>query len=559
MAWATRPALAERAKAWATSGRVGRLLRSRSLTWWRSSLRLRVICTTVVLGMVLAALLGTLLYRQVASGLVEQAVGRAEADAAQRVQQAQELFDATDRRDDFGLSAAAIETVNQIGPGGHGEDRRALLVQALDSDRDTLIAPVTLGDLEVSDVPLSLREAVRETPELQQVLVSDTPLPTGGEQPAVSVVSRVQIPRAGPYDLVLVYPMDRERQILDLVREWFLIGGFGLLVLIAGLAWMATRLVTDPVGQAASVSQDLARGQLDERMEVSGTDELARLATSFNTMADSLQQQIQQLEELSLTQQRFVSDVSHELRTPLTTIRMAGDILYASREDFGGPIARSAELLHSELDRFEDLLSELLEISRYDSGTTVMDARSGDLVALTRGVVDSVAAIATTAGSEVRLWSEQPVQVEMDARRITRVLRNLLLNAVEHGEGKPIDVAFAEDEHFASVSVRDYGIGLSEEQIERVFERFWRADAARTRTTGGTGLGLSIAREDARLHHGTLRAAGRLGEGACFLLTLPKRSQEAEATAPLEGETHPSIEDLECRPTSDRRTAQAPS
>jgi two-component system sensor histidine kinase MtrB len=520
---------------------------------------LRVISSTVLLGMVLAVLLGTVLYRQVASGLVEQAVARAEADAAQQVQQAQELFDATDRRDDFGLSAAAIETVNQIGPGGQGEDRRALLVQSLDSQRETLIAPVTLGDLEVSDVPPSLREAVQETPELQQVLVTDIPDRVGEEQPAVSVVSRVQIPRAGPYDLVLVYPMDRERDILNLVREWFLVGGLGLLLLVAALAWLATRLVTDPVGQVASVSQDLARGQLDERMQVNGRDELARLAMSFNTMADSLQQQIRQLEELSLTQQRFVSDVSHELRTPLTTIRMAADILYTSREDFGAPISRSAELLHGELNRFEDLLSELLEISRYDSGTTVMDPQQADLVELTREVIDSVSAIAGTAGSEIRLAAPEPVWVEMDARRITRVMRNLLVNAVEHGEGKPIDVAFEQDDDVASVSVRDYGIGLSEEHLTRVFERFWRADSARTRTTGGTGLGLSIAREDARLHHGTLRVAGRLHEGACFRLTLPKRVPDTTAPPPLEPELPTSPEALQCRPAPGRHPEGAPS
>jgi len=506
--------------------------------------------------MVLVTLLGTVLYRQVASGLVEQAVARAEADAAQQVQQAQELFDATDRRDDFGLSAAAIETVNQIGPGGQGEDRRALLVQSLDSQRDTLIAPVTLGDLEVADVPPALREAVRETPELQQVLVAEIPDRVGDQQPAVSVVSRVQIPRAGPYDLVLVYPMDRERDILNLVREWFLVGGLALLALVAALAWLATRLVTDPVGQAASVSQDLAQGELDERMEVNGTDELARLATSFNTMADSLQQQIQQLEALSQTQQRFVSDVSHELRTPLTTIRMAADVLYSSRDDFGPPMSRSAELLHGELNRFEDLLSELLEISRYDSGTMVMEPHDGDLVQLTREVVDSVEPIAATAGSEIRLSAPVPVWVEMDARRITRVLRNLLVNAVEHGEGKPIDVAFEQDEHVASVSVRDYGIGLTDEQVGRVFERFWRADTARTRTTGGTGLGLSIAREDARLHHGTLRAAGRPHDGACFRLTLPRRVPTGAVLAPAEPDTSPTIEELQCGQPADRHGAQ---
>ncbi len=472
----------------------------------------------------LAALLGSLLYQRIAVGLVEQAVARAEADSAQQVQRAQELFDATDRRDDFGLSAAAVDTINQIAPGGQGDARRALLVQSLDSDRDTLIAPVTFGGLDVADVPDSLREAVQQTPQTQQILVTEIPALSPEVEPtAVSVVSRVQIPRAGPYDLILIYPMDRERSILDLIREWFFIGALGSMILVGLLAWLATRLVTGPVGQAAAVSQDLAHGQLDERMEVSGTDELAQLATSFNTMADSLQRQIQQLEHLSVIQQRFVSDVSHELRTPLTTIRMAGEVLHASRDDFSAPVSRSAELLHGELDRFEDLLEDLLEISRYDSGTMVLEPQPVDLVALTREVVESVSFLASREGSEMRVSTLPPQMVGMDPRRITRVLRNLLMNAVEHGEGQPIEVTFQQDQHCMAVSVRDHGIGLSDDQVVHVFERFWRADTARTRTTGGTGLGLSIAREDARLHGGRLDAAGRLGQGACFRLTLPRQ------------------------------------
>ncbi|MGB7424445.1 MAG: MtrAB system histidine kinase MtrB, partial [Ornithinimicrobium sp.] len=406
-----------------------------------------------------------------------------------------------------------------------------------------LISPVTFGGLTVSDVPADLREALQVTPGLQQVVVTTVPgAQENTEATAVSVASRVQIPRAGPYDLVLIYPLDREQEILDLIREWFLIGGIGLALLVSGLAWLAARLVTGPVGQAAAVSQDLARGDLDERMDVNGTDELARLATSFNTMADSLQHQIQQLEQLSLVQQRFVSDVSHELRTPLTTIRMAGEVLHASREDFSAPVSRSAELLYSELDRFEDLLTELLEISRYDSGTMVMEAQPSDLIGVSHAVVQSVRPFADREGSPIRVMSSPPVVVEMDSRRVSRILRNLLMNAVEHGEAKPIDVAFHHDDTVVAVSVRDYGIGLEADQAERVFERFWRADAARTRTTGGTGLGLAIAREDAHLHGGRLEAAGRPGEGACFRLILPR---EAGAPLPLRDEAHvPSIEEL---------------
>ncbi|MGB5952320.1 MAG: MtrAB system histidine kinase MtrB [Ornithinimicrobium sp.] len=534
MASDTRPVLAKRGRAASQSARLAASAIRRMQSWWRSSLRVRVLVSTLVLGTITVGLMGTLLYQQVARGLVEQAVERAETESARQVQQAQELFDATDRRDDFGLSASALETINQVGQVGEGGSRRALLVQSLDSERDTLISPISVGGLAVADAPLPLREALRESPGLQQIMVSEVPgLGPDSARTSVSVASRVQIPRAGPYDLILVYPMDREQDILDLVREWFVIGAVGLLVLVGLLAWLATRLVTGPVGQAASVSQDLARGQLDERMDVYGRDELARLAMSFNTMADSLQQQIVQLEQLSRLQQRFVSDVSHELRTPLTTIRMAGDMLHASREDFSAPVARSAELLAGELDRFEELLEDLLEISRYDSGVMVMEPHPVDLVALTSDVVGSVDALARREGSHIRVQSGPQLTVSMDPRRVTRILRNLLMNAIEHGEGGPIDVLFASDDEAVAVCVRDYGVGLSQEQAARVFERFWRADSARVRTTGGTGLGLAIAREDARLHGGHLEASGEPGEGACFRLTLPRRQDQPLPSTPV--------------------------
>lgn len=502
-------------------GRIGVRVRA----WWRSSLRVRVITSTLVLGVVLSSVIGAVLYQRIAEGLVVQAVNNAQADAAERVQQAQELFNSTDRLDNLGLSSSAFDTVSAVSPGGVGENRMVVLARAIDSDRTTLIAPVVAGDITATAVPIELREALVADSNAQQVYVHPVATKSAPDDPvpSVMVASRVQIPRAGPYDMVLIYAMDREQAILDLVSRWFLVGGFLLLMLVGGVAWLATRLVTEPVGQAATVSTKLARGDLDQRLPIRGTDELAQLGLAFNTMADNLQQQIVQLEHLSALQQRFVSDVSHELRTPLTTIRMAGDILHLSRGDFAAPVARSAELLYGELDRFEELLTELLEISRYDSGTSTLEAQEHDVVELVTNVVQAVELLVQQSGSEVRVSTTQPrLMVEIDDRRITRILRNLIVNALEHGEGRPIDVRVCATQELAVIIVRDRGVGLSPTEAERVFERFWRADPARARTTGGTGLGLSIAREDARLHGGYLQVNGAKGTGTCFRLVLPR-------------------------------------
>jgi two-component system sensor histidine kinase MtrB len=252
-------------------------------------------------------------------------------------------------------------------------------------------------------------------------------------------------------------------------------------------------------------------------------------------MAASLQEQITQLATLSQMQQRFVSDVSHELRTPLTTVRMAAEVLYDARHDFDPINKRSAELLYNQVERFQSLLADLLEISRFDAGVAMLDAEPTDILQLVANVVEDARPVATEYGSEVTINSrEKSIIVEMDDRRIERILRNLVLNALEHSEGKPVNVSVAANETAVAVAVRDYGIGMTQSEAARVFDRFWRADPARARTTGGSGLGLSIAAEDTKLHNGWLQAWGNKGTGSNFRLTLPLKQGDAIAKSPLQ-------------------------
>jgi two-component system sensor histidine kinase MtrB len=245
------------------------------------------------------------------------------------------------------------------------------------------------------------------------------------------------------------------------------------------------------------------------------------------------------LEELSRVQQRFVSDVSHELRTPLTTIRMAADVLFESRQSLTAETARSAELLQNQLDRFEALLGDLLEISRFDAGAAKLDSDSVDVATLVQRVIDGTEPLAQSHNLRVRFASyERPCNVVCDARRIERIVRNLLDNAIEHGNEKGVLVELSGDADVVSLTVRDFGVGLRPGEAGLVFNRFWRADPARARTTGGTGLGLAIALEDAHLHGGWLEAWGEPGIGACFRLTLPREAGGAvtHAVLPLSDE-----------------------
>ncbi len=306
------------------------------------------------------------------------------------------------------------------------------------------------------------------------------------------------------------------------------------MVLLAAIASLVTRWVVLPVRHAAQAAQRLSAGHLGERMEVLGVDDLAALATSFNEMAASLQGKLRELEELSNVQRQFVSDVSHELRTPLSTIKMAADLLFESRADLEPAGARSAELLESQLERFESLLVDLLEISRFDAGAATLDTELVDVCDLVRRSADDAQQLAERRGSRIEFrLPATGCFAEADRRRVERILRNILVNAVEHGEGKDVVITTAIDSDAVAVSVRDYGVGLRPGEEQKVFDRFWRADPARARTTGGTGLGLAISLEDARLHGGWLQAWGERGKGSVFRLTLPRVAGQILVGSPL--------------------------
>jgi two-component system sensor histidine kinase MtrB len=325
------------------------------------------------------------------------------------------------------------------------------------------------------------------------------------------------------YALYYFFPLAAQQQTIASIQQSLLAAGIAVVFLLAAIAWLVTRWVVVPVRLAAQGARRLSAGELNQRMEVRGSDELAALAISFNEMAASLQEKLAELEDLSQVQRQFVSDVSHELRTPLTTIRIASDVLFAARDEMGAAPARSAELMQGQLERFEVLLTDLLEISRYDANAATLEAEPVDLCGIVLQSADVAQQLAERRGTKIEFRvPAEPCIAEIDRRRVERILRNLLLNAVEHGEDKDTVVTVGMDSAAVAVSVRDYGVGLRPGEEQLVFDRFWRADPARARTSGGTGLGLAIALEDARLHGGWLEAWGERGRGSVFRLTLPR-------------------------------------
>jgi two-component system, OmpR family, sensor histidine kinase MtrB len=505
---------------------------------WRRSIQLRVVVATVALSVSVIAILGFVLMNLVRGGLLDAKERSALSEAYAGLSVAQLTVNNSDATDAAGIDVLMQDLSQDLAQRSSRGRLYAVVVLSSSSNRNQEIPPEERASSFVrrESVPRDLRAAVAEEPG-QHYQYTTIYYEDGGQQPGLAVGALLDVKAAGTYELYYLFPLTQEQQTLSLVGRILGVGGIVLVLLIAAVALLVTRQVVDPVRAAARTAERLSAGRLQERMAVRGEDDLARLATSFNTMATNLQRQIRQLEDLSRVQRRFVSDVSHELRTPLTTIRMAADVLHEAREDFDSSTARSAELLQAQLDRFEALLTDLLEISRYDAGAAVLDAEPVDLRDITRRVVEVAMPLAERKGSALRLdFPASPCVAEVDGRRIERVLRNLVVNAIEHGEGRDIVVSIRADDDAVAVAVRDHGVGLRPGEAALVFNRFWRADPARARTTGGSGLGLAIALEDARLHGGWLQAWGDPGNGSQFRLTVPRRvgSDLTQSPIPLE-------------------------
>jgi two-component system sensor histidine kinase MtrB len=505
--------------------------------------------STMLLGLVVVLTLGSYLYQRIADGLVNDRILTARAEATSQTRAAQARFDSAGRLDAVSLTQLAFDVVGQLSSPGADQSREVILTRARNSTGPASVPTVLSSEVGLSNVPVGLRDAIAGDPSHQQVQIISISSTDGGTVPAAIVGSRVTMPTAGQYELYFVFPLEREQQTLRVVARTFTLGAVALVLLLGAVAYVVTRLVVDPVRRAALVAERLSSGRLHERMRAHGEDDIAKLGKSFNAMADNLQKQIRQLEDLSRVQQRFVSDVSHELRTPLTTIRMAGDLIHDSRHGFDPLVARSAELLYNEIDRFESLLADLLEISRFDAGAAVLDVEATDLRATIERTIESTCALAERRGTRLEVIpTAGPCVAEIDPRRVERILRNLVVNAIEYGEGRPVTVRLGVNENAVAVSVRDCGVGLRPGEAALVFNRFWRADPARARTAGSTGLGLAISREDAWLHRGWLHAWGEPGVGSCFRLTLPRHSGVPIERSPLP-----------LRPNEERRTPRLAS
>jgi two-component system sensor histidine kinase MtrB len=532
--------LASEPQSAAPTGRLSQVrhLPSIALSFWRRSLRTRVVTAIVVLCAIVVGSVGWMVLRQITDGLVKSRVDASVAEARTETATARERLGSAGGND-FDPETQLRLLVENLVARGEVKGFEVVVLGPV-GEGSTAGGVRTTPAVDSGSVPTALRRAVERGENglawtYTRIGYTDRADTTRRpSEPGIAVGSTVVLPSdGGRYALYYLFPMQEEQQTLLLLRRVLLTAGLLLLALVAGVALLVTRQVITPVRLARRVAERIASGRLEERMHVKGEDDIARLAMSFNQMAEALQSQIRKLVELSRVQRTFVSDVSHELRTPLTTVRMAGDVLHDARADFDPVTARAAELLQTELDRFENLLGDLLEISRFDAGAAVLDLDDTNIGDVAHRVVAATAPMALQRGVSVTILDDGVFMAEADVRRVERILRNLVTNAIDHADSGGVTLRLAADGTATALTVRDHGIGLQPGQSSMVFNRFWRGDPARARTTGGTGLGLAIALEDARLHGGWLQAWGTPGDGAQFRLTLPRRAGDPLTHSPL--------------------------
>jgi len=467
------------------------------------------------------AVVGSVLYTKISNGVYREKANAAVSEAQSLSDYTQSQLDATRYRTDISLNKviSGIFKASEVSP--TTSVRETIMLATPPTAKIATTYQGSSNKVALSTIPETFRAQVRKNFFSQSVRVkikyTDRP---GVAIDAIAVGRVVGIPTNSIYEIYYLFPLTQQHQLVSLIRGWMLGTGFALILMIGLITWYVVRKVVLPVREVAEIAEKLTEGDLGRRLVIRSEDEMGRLAVSFNEMALSMQQQISRLENLSRLQQRFVSDVSHELRTPLTTIRMASQILYDSRGSLDQAASRSAELLISQTERFETLLTDLLEVSRFDARAAILETRDVDLKEIVLRTIDTLQASEINGFSFVA--TDAQYRALVDDRRVERIVRNLISNAIDHSEDKGVVITLAQTDHEVAIGVRDYGIGFTDRDADRLFDRFWRADPSRSRVRGGTGLGLAIALDDARLHQGTLKAWGRPAYGANFVVTLPK-------------------------------------
>ncbi len=297
------------------------------------------------------------------------------------------------------------------------------------------------------------------------------------------------------------------------IGRFFIWGGLIAVAIALLLTFFLSRRILAPVKALTSAAKSLGRGDFSQRVQVKDRSELGELANTFNSMASDL-------ERAEQLRQNMVADIAHELRTPLSNIR---GYLEAIRDDVIKSDVDTIRSLDEEAMLLSQLVDDLQELSLAEAGELKLICQTEDIAELIKQTMATAQVQAKVKGVSVSIeLPDMLPAVNIDSRRISQVLRNLMDNAVAHtAKGGTITVAARQQDNYVEVAVTDTGEGLPAEDLPNIFERFYRVDKSRARATGGSGLGLTIAKRLVEAHGGKIEVQSELGKGSHFTFSLP--------------------------------------
>jgi signal transduction histidine kinase len=303
---------------------------------------------------------------------------------------------------------------------------------------------------------------------------------------------------------------------------WILLLTILIAVVLVPILWyFLADTLTRPIVAMSRQTRDIAAGDLSRRIPVHSGDEIGALTQSINHMAEEISHYIDQQAKLDNMRKEFVANVSHELRTPLTSIRTYTETLIdGAMTDDPATARQFMEIIDEEAKRMSLLVIDLLELSRLDSKRAGLEMDVVDLSGLIRLTIRQCQVLAEQKSQIIKLSGvEDSCFVVANATRINQVITNILSNSIKYSpEATTIHVSIRSDAHYHYVSIRDEGIGVPQESLDRIFERFYRVDKTRSRAMGGTGLGLAIAKEIMEEHGGRINASSVPGKGTTMVL-----------------------------------------
>ncbi|MEK4511055.1 sensor histidine kinase [Paenibacillus anaericanus] len=344
----------------------------------------------------------------------------------------------------------------------------------------------------------------------ERYFVAARPIPTESEQEITSSL----------YVLSSTKHMDSS---ISAVRKLLVLSGVGAFLLALGIIWIIAQILSRPLLQMRDVTRKIAVGDLDARLSINSNDEIGSLAEAINNLAEDLQRYRD-------TRQEFFANISHELRTPITYLegysKVVKDRLYDTDEERD----QYLDIIHQESLRLQHLVNDLFELAKMEEGKISLSSEWIDLTEITDNAVRKIQLKANDKGLQLNTHISRSIPlIYGDGLRTEQVLINLLENAVRYTEKGEINVYLQEEPTYVYIAVEDTGIGIPEDELPLIFERFYRVEKSRSRLHGGTGLGLSIAKRLLELQGGEMLVTSTIGIGTRFEIRF-MRDEQGEHT-----------------------------